>query len=97
MIIFLITLGCTKDQEEVVLEQVFEIALDGDSFDPYERYAKITSFAGEKWVDGKLRKIVFITKIFLVFIVQIYINQAKKILKINEKNFRDRGSGFVVL
>jgi len=57
MSIFLITLGCTKDEEEVVLEQIFEIALDGDSFDPYERYAKITSFAGEKWVDNKLKKI----------------------------------------
>ena len=49
-------LGCSKE-EEVVLEQVFEISLDGDSFDPYERYAKVTSFAGEKWVDNKLRKI----------------------------------------
>jgi len=55
--IFLITLGCAKEEEEVVLEQIFEIALDGDGFDPYERYAKITSFGGEKWVDDKLRKI----------------------------------------
>ena len=51
----ILTLGCSK--EEVVLQEVFEIALDGDSFDPYERYAKVTSFAGEKWVDNKLRKI----------------------------------------
>ena len=57
MSIFLITLGCTKDEEEVVLEQVFEISLDGQAFDPYERYAKVTSFGGEKWVDNKLKKI----------------------------------------
>ena len=48
-------LGCSKEEE--VLEPIFEISLDGDSFDPYERYAKVTSFAGEKWVDNKLRKI----------------------------------------
>ena len=50
-------LGCSKEEEEVVLEQVFEISLDGEAFDPYERYAKVTSFGGQKWVDGKLRKI----------------------------------------
>ena len=49
-------LSCEKE-EEVVLEPVFEIALDGDSFDPYERYAKIETFGGEKWVDNKLKKI----------------------------------------
>ena len=53
---FLLLIGCEKE-EVVVLEEVFEIALDGDSFDPYERYAKITSFGGEKWVDGTLKKI----------------------------------------
>ena len=52
----ILILGCSKN-EETVLEQVFEIALDGDSFDPYERYAKVTSFAGEKWADNKLKKI----------------------------------------
>ena len=55
LLALILTLGCEK--EEVVLQEVFEISLDGDSFDPYERYAKITSFAGEKWVDNKLRKI----------------------------------------
>ena len=49
-------LGCEKE-EEVVLEQVFEITLDGDTFDPYERYAKVNSFAGSKYVDGFLKKI----------------------------------------
>ena len=54
--VFILT-GCNKEDDEVVLEQVFEIALDGESFDPYERYSVVTTFAGEKWVDNKLRKI----------------------------------------
>ena len=49
-------LGCSKE-EEVVLEPVFEISLDGQSFDPYERYSVINTFGGEKWVDGNLKKI----------------------------------------
>ena len=49
-------LGCEKE-EEVVLEQLFEITLDGETFDPYERYAKVNSFAGSKYVDGYLKKI----------------------------------------
>jgi|TARA_B100001094_G_C18090611_1_gene750201 hypothetical protein len=52
----ILILGCSKD-EEIVLEQVFEISLDNDSFDPYERYSVINTFGGEKWVDGKLKKI----------------------------------------
>ncbi len=55
LLTLILTLGCSE--EEVVLQEVFEISLDGNSFDPYERYAKVTSFAGEKWVDNKLRKI----------------------------------------
>ena len=50
-------IGCTKDEVVEPLVQNFEISLDGDSFDPYERYAVINSFGGQKWVDGKLRKI----------------------------------------
>ena len=53
---FLLLLGCSKE-EEVVLEPLFEISLDGQSFDPYERYSVITTFGGEKWVDNKLKKI----------------------------------------
>ena len=53
--IFLL-LGCSKE-EEVILEPVFEISLDGQSFDPYERYSVVTSYAGEKLVDNKLKKI----------------------------------------
>ena len=48
--------SCEKE-EEVVLEPIFEISLNGESFDPNDRYAKINSFAGSKWVDGNLRKI----------------------------------------
>ena len=57
-IILMMLIGCTKD--EIVVNDgqlVFEIALDGDSFDPYERYSVVNSFGGTQWVDGKLRKI----------------------------------------
>ena len=49
-------LGCTKEEIDPRVE-LFEIALDGDSFDPYERYSVVTSYGGEQLVDGKLRKI----------------------------------------
>jgi len=51
--------GCTKDEIVVNDRQlVFEIALDGDSFDPYERYSVVTSYGGETLgIDGKLKKI----------------------------------------
>ena len=54
-------LGCEK--EEIVLEQVFEISLDGESFDPYERYAKVETFGGKKYVqynNGTTLKKIFI-------------------------------------
>ena len=57
-IILMMLIGCTKD--EIVVNDgqlVFEISLDGDSFDPYERYSVVNSFGGTQWVDGKLRKI----------------------------------------
>ena len=52
-------LGCTKEDVVEVNDGqlVFEIALDGDSFDPYERYSLVNSYGGTQWVDGKLRKI----------------------------------------
>ena len=52
--VFIFT-SCEKEDE--VLVPLFEISLDGESFDPYERYAKIETFGGEKWVDGNLKKI----------------------------------------
>ena len=58
-IILMMLIGCTKD--EIVVNDgqlVFEIALDGDSFDPYERYSVVTSYGGTQLgIDGKLRKI----------------------------------------
>ena len=57
-IILMMLTGCTKD--EIVVNDgqlVFEISLDGDSFDPYERYSLVNSYGGTQWVDGKLRKI----------------------------------------
>ena len=51
-----ILIGCSKNEEEV-LEPLFEISLNGESFDPYERYSVVNTFAGEKWVDGNLKKI----------------------------------------
>ena len=56
-IILMMLVGCSKDDGVQELQEVFEISLDGESFDPYERYSKVTSFGGQKWVDGKLRKI----------------------------------------
>lgn len=50
-----ILLGCEKDEE--VLESVFEISLDGESFDPRERYAQIKTFGGSQWENGSLKKI----------------------------------------
>ena len=56
LLTLLLTLGCSK--EEVIPQEIFEIALDGDSFDPYERYSVINSYGGESiGVDGKLKKI----------------------------------------
>jgi hypothetical protein len=53
-------LGCTKEDVVEVNDGqlVFEIALDGDSFDPYERYSVVTSYGGTQLgIDGKLKKI----------------------------------------
>ena len=53
--LFLI-LACEKE-EDVILEQVFEISLDGVSFDPYERYSVINTYGAVKDVDNFRRKI----------------------------------------
>ena len=58
-IILMMLLGCSKDDVVEELQPVFEISLDGESFDPYERYAKITSFAGTKY-EGDIVKKIFI-------------------------------------
>ena len=62
LLTFFLLLGCSKE-EEVVLEPLFEISLDGQSFDPYERYAKVETFGGEKYVqynNGSTLKKIFI-------------------------------------
>ena len=57
-IILMLLVGCSKDDVVVNDGQlIFEISLDGDSFDPYERYSLVNSYGGTQWVDGKLRKI----------------------------------------
>ena len=55
----LFLMGCSKDEEVVPeLLPVIEISLDGESFDPYERYSVVNSYGGESLgADGKLRKI----------------------------------------
>ena len=51
-------LGCSKDDVAEERELLFEISLDGDSFDPYDRYSIVTSYGGEQLgANGKLRKI----------------------------------------
>jgi hypothetical protein len=55
----MLLVGCSKD--EIVVNDgqlVFEISLDGDSFDPYERYSVVTSYGvTQLGIDGKLKKI----------------------------------------
>ena len=58
VLLTILVLGCTKEETVEPLVSNFEISLDGESFDPYERYSVVTSYGGETiGVDGKLRKI----------------------------------------
>ena len=51
-------LGCSKDDVVAERKLLFEISLDDDSFDPYERYSLVNSYGGTQLGnDGKLRKI----------------------------------------
>lgn len=52
-----ILISCEKEDE--VLEPIFEISLNGESFDPRERYAQIRTFAGKAY-DGDYVKKIFI-------------------------------------
>ena len=54
--IFLL-LGCVKEDVEPQIEEIFEISLDGVSFDPSERYSLINTYGAVKDVDGFRRKI----------------------------------------
>ena len=56
-IILMMLLGCSKEEINPRV-QVFEMALDGVSFDPYERYSVVNTYGGETiGIDGKLKKI----------------------------------------
>ena len=58
LLTFILFFGCIKDDIVEERQLLFEIALDGDSFDPYERYSLVNSYGGTQLgIDGKLRKI----------------------------------------
>ena len=58
LLTFILFFGCTKDDIVEERQLLFEIALDGDSFDPYERYSLVNSYGGTQLgIEGKLRKI----------------------------------------
>ena len=56
----LLILGCGKDDETEIIVPVFEISLDGESFDPYGRYSVINTFGGRKEENGVIKKIFII-------------------------------------
>ena len=45
--------SCEKDE----LLPSIEMSLDGESFNPYDRYAQIQTFAGKKYEDNIVKKI----------------------------------------
>ena len=51
-------ISCEKEE---ILEPVMEISLDGESFDPHERYAQIKTFGGVKYGDT-------LKKIFILYL-----------------------------
>ena len=63
---FAISMSCSEDEE--ILVPKFEMSLDGEAFDPAERYSLINTYAGEKLVDGNLKKI---------FILYLQINEGE--------------------
>ena len=58
LLILLCFFAFTSCQKEELLPSI-EMSLDGESFDPYERYAQIKTFAGRKY-DGDIVKKIFI-------------------------------------
>ena len=64
LLCFFVFTSCEK--EEVALEPLFEISLDGQSFNPYERYAKIETFGGEKYV--QYNNVSTLKKIFILYL-----------------------------
>ena len=53
LLCFFIFTSCEKEE---ILPSI-EMSLDGQSFDPYERYAQIKTFAGRKYEDNLVKKI----------------------------------------
>ena len=63
---FAISMSCSEDEE--ILVPKFEMSLNGEAFDPAERYSLINTYAGEKLVNGNLKKI---------FILYLQINEGE--------------------
>ena len=62
LLILLCFFAFTSCQKEELLPSI-EMSLDGESFDPYERYAKVETFGGQKYVqynNGSTLKKIFI-------------------------------------
>ena len=58
LLTFILFFGCTKDDVVEERQLVFEMSLDGESFDPYERYSLVNSYGGETLgANGILKKI----------------------------------------
>tara|TARA_B110000858_G_scaffold78914_1_gene91494 strand:+ start:76 stop:642 length:567 start_codon:yes stop_codon:yes gene_type:complete len=53
----LLLIGCSKDDKAEILIPVFEIALDGESFDPYGRYSVVSTFGGRAEENGTIKKL----------------------------------------
>ena len=45
------------DKEDLVLEPLIEMSLNGESFDPYERYNQIITYGGTRQVGDTIKKI----------------------------------------
>ena len=50
----LLLISCEKEE---IIEPIFEISLNGESFDPRERYAQIKTFAGRAYEGDTVKKI----------------------------------------
>tara|TARA_Y100001972_G_C7594781_1_gene298120 strand:- start:185 stop:730 length:546 start_codon:yes stop_codon:yes gene_type:complete len=62
LLCFFIFTSCEKEE---ILPSI-EMSLDGESFDPYERYAQIKTFAGKKYVQYNNGNVV--KKIFILYL-----------------------------
>ena len=58
LLILLCFFTFTSCEKEEILPSI-EMSLDGQSFDPYERYAQIKTFAGRKYENNIVKKYLF--------------------------------------